>query len=746
VAHVHLFGIRHHGPGSARSLKNALEQVRPDVVLIEGPPDANDLIELAKHPQLKPPVALLVYLPQAPSAAVMYPFAEYSPEWQALQYGLKHSLPVRFIDLPQSARLREPSENSAESEEASETEQTSAAPAVVFGEDPLAPMARAAGYTDAERWWDHLVESRAGHDIEVFKAIHEMVSAVRADIAEPLPIEEAQREAHMRKCLRAAIAEGHENIAVVCGAWHTPALAELPSTKADDALLKGLPRAKTAAAWTPWSYERLSFRSGYGAGVDSPVWYELLWNTRDALGAQWLTRAARLLREHDIPVSSAHVIEAVRLAEALASLRGRPVPGLAEFNDAAESVLSSGNAMHLKLIARRWHYGDRLGSVPEDFPAAPLQQDLTAQQKRLRLPPKLEIKTLDLDLREPLDRERSQLLRRLRLLAVPWGEPKTQTSGRGTFHELWDIGWRPEFAITVIEGSRFGHTVEQAATAAIAERSASPAATLSSLIGALEDALFANLPGAIGSLVAAIEARAAVSTDVLQLLEALPPLVNVYRYGNVRATDVTLVGEILRGLIPRIFVAGPSATTHIDDEAAKALWQHLMAADRSLAQLSDEEYSRGWREMLKRIAENESAHALLAGYAWRLLYDAGEVEFDALSDAFSRALSVGTEPAVGAHWVEGLLSTSGAVLIHDDRLRNLVDRWVRETSEEHFVQVLPLVRRTFANFPAPERRHIGERLRTGGARGSVATGAAEFDLAAAQAVLPVLQRIWNLPE
>jgi hypothetical protein len=62
------------------------------------------------------------------------------------------------------------------------------------------------------------------------------------------------------------------------------------------------------------------------------------------------------------------------------------------------------------------------------------------------------------------------------------------------------------------------------------------------------------------------------------------------------------------------------------------------------------------------------------------------------------------------------------------------------------VQVLPLVRRTFANFPAPERRLIGERLRTGGMRGSVAIGSSEFDLAAAQAVLPVLKRIWNLPQ
>jgi hypothetical protein len=492
VAQVHLFGIRHHGPGSARSLRHALERLRPDVVLIEGPPEANDLIELAKHPELKPPVALLIYLPQAPSAAVLYPFAEYSPEWQAMQYALKHSIPARFIDLPQSARLRDPSETSHDEEDTSDSSREADE---ASRQDPLAPMAHAAGYSDVERWWDHLVESRAGHDVDVFKAVHEMMSAVRAELSEPLPILEAQREAHMRKSLRAAIAEGHESIAVVCGAWHTPALENLPSAKADDALLKGLPRAKAAAAWTPWSYERLSFRSGYGAGIDSPVWYELLWSTREALGAQWLTRAARLLREQDIPVSSAHVIEACRLAETLAALRGRPVPGLPEYNDAAESVLSSGSTLQLQLIARQWHYGDRLGVVPESFPAAPLQQDVAAQQKRLRLPPKLEIKTLDLDLRETIDRERSHLLRRLRLLGVPWGEPKEQYSGRGTFHELWDLGWRPEFAIALIEASRFGHTLEDAATVQVAERSANPAATLSSLIAALEDALFANLPG-----------------------------------------------------------------------------------------------------------------------------------------------------------------------------------------------------------------------------------------------------------
>ncbi len=47
---VHVFGIRHHGPGSARSLSAALESLAPDVVLIEGPSDADDdVIAVAEY-------------------------------------------------------------------------------------------------------------------------------------------------------------------------------------------------------------------------------------------------------------------------------------------------------------------------------------------------------------------------------------------------------------------------------------------------------------------------------------------------------------------------------------------------------------------------------------------------------------------------------------------------------------------------------------------------------------------------
>ena len=85
---VRVFGIRHHGPGSARSLLSALEYMGPDAVLVEGPPDAEDVLLLLARPEMVPPVALLVYPPDAPQDAAYYPFAGFSPEWQALRYAL----------------------------------------------------------------------------------------------------------------------------------------------------------------------------------------------------------------------------------------------------------------------------------------------------------------------------------------------------------------------------------------------------------------------------------------------------------------------------------------------------------------------------------------------------------------------------------------------------------------------------------------------------------------------------------
>jgi hypothetical protein len=723
---VHIFGVRHHGPGSARSLLRALEELRPDCVLVEGPPDADAVLTLAGDEACVPPVALLVYVPAEPRRAAFYPFASFSPEWQAIRYALATGVEVRFMDLPQWHQLAEGGESSSPDADAkaaadSDADQqeacdNNATRDDLLHRDPLGQLAEAAGYTDGERWWDALIESRREASGEVFAAVADAMATLREGVDNSQATRERQREAHMRKTIRAALKEGCERVAVVCGAWHAPALAPMrwPSAKEDNDLLKGLKKVKTEATWTPWTYRRLATASGYGAGVVSPAWYELLWSSRDLpVATVWMTRVARLMRERDLDASSAHVIEAVRLGETLAALRGRMVAGLDELDEAALSVLCGGHEAPMRLVREKLVIGDRLGAVPANTPMAPLQRDLAALQKRLRLPPTAEIKRHEFDLRKPNDRDRSYLLHRLLLLGIPWGERAEATSrSLGTFHEHWNLQWAPEFAVSLIEATRYGSTLAEAATAKTTE-AAENAEKLAELTVLLGDSLLADLPRAVERLIKAIQQRASSSGDVQQLMAAVPSLASVCRYGDVRQTDVAVVAEVLGGIAERVCVALPPACSSLDEEAAAKMLGLINGVDSALATLQNETLRDDWRGCLSRLVQRDTAHAMLRGRAVRLRQDAGCTSAEEVGRLMSLAMSRAADRAEAAAWVEGFLSGSGMVLIHDQSLWGLIDEWLGGLPPADFTEVLPLLRRTFATFAAGERRQMGERVRDG---------------------------------
>ncbi|MER2221150.1 MAG: DUF5682 family protein, partial [Rhodococcus sp. (in: high G+C Gram-positive bacteria)] len=383
---VRVFGIRHHGPGSARSVRQGLEEFSPDVVLIEGPSDADPLVMLAASESMEPPIALLAYATGEPSKAAFWPFAVFSPEWQALKWAASNGVQARFCDLPAFNVLADQGIRTTREG------------------DPLAELASAAGFDDTERWWDSVIESSSGADS--FDAITEAMEALRETV--PIDEETAHREAYMRQVLRKTLKGGAERVAVVCGAWHAPALVGALGPAAPDArILKGMSKVKTSLTWVPWTHSRLSSASGYGAGITSPGWYHHLFTANDKTITRWLTKVARVLRDEDLPISSAHVIEAVRLADTLAALRSRPLAGLSEVTEATRSVMCDGNDVLLDLITRRLVVGEALGSVPEETPTVPLEADLRARSKTLRLKQQAGAKNLDLDLRRDIDVERS---------------------------------------------------------------------------------------------------------------------------------------------------------------------------------------------------------------------------------------------------------------------------------------------------------------------------------------------------
>lgn len=721
---VAVLGIRHHGPGSARSVLAELDRLRPAMVLIEGPADAAPVLALAADPGMVPPVALLAYAPDAPRVSAFWPYAEFSPEWQALQWAAGHQVPARFCDLPASVLLAGRDGQGGQGGQGDPRDE--------IQEDPVAALAAAAGYDDPERWWDDLIESRLDGQ-SPFAALTEAMAQVRA--ATPArpgeqsyeQLHEQRREAYMRQVLRAALRDtaraGPDGpVAVVCGAWHAPALGgKLPPATADAAVLRGLPKRKAALAWVPWTHSRLAAASGYGAGITSPGWYQHLFTTSEHTVIRWLTRVAGVLRAHDLPVSSAHVIEAARLAEALATLRGRPLAGLAEVSEATEAVLCEGDQHATGFVTRDLVVGELLGAVPDTAPAVPLEADLRAQARAVKLKLVPQEQALTLDLRTPGGRARSVLLHRLAVLGIGWGSAAEDQARRtGTFRETWALRWRPELVVAVIDAAPWGTTVTSAATAKVVD-AAQTAGDVAEVSAAVERVLLADLPDALGPVLRALDAKAARDADVARLMTAVPALVRAIRYGDVRGTDTAALTAVVAALTARICAGLPAAVSSLADDAAAGLRGALDGMQAALSLHAQDERGRGsrdqWLAALGRLASRPDVHGLLVGRAVRLLTDAGVLPRDESARRFAAHLSVGISAASKAAWADGFLSGSGLLLVHDRDLLSILDDWLASLGDQDFTEVLALLRRTFGDFAAAERANIGQAVRqlTGGA-------------------------------
>ncbi len=721
-----LFGIRHHGPGCARSLLGALDALAPDVLLIEMPQEAEGLLVHAAHEAMKPPVALLIHRTDSPDKASFYPFAEYSPEWQAIRWALAHQVPIRCFDLPSAHMFALRDE---------EDEGLPPRP------DPFEWFAKADGYSDGERWWNDRVEERREQG-DFFEAIGEAATTLRGELGLTESRETLLREAWMRKCLRAAEKEGFSRIAVVCGAWHVQALKSPVKVGDDNALLKNLPKHKVAATWIPWTDERLTVASGYGAGIRSPGWYGHLWRNEEDPVSTWLTRAARVLRKEGQEASPASVIEAVRLSNSLAGMRGRPSPGLDETLEAMQAVFCQGDALPLDFLRQKLLIGDRLGELPEGLPTLPLQQDIDATLRWLRLKPAASVTPLELDLREEGGRARSIFLHRLLALEIHWGKKETARS-KGTFKERWSLQWKPELAVSIIDASAFGNTVESAAARKLVTAMADEIG-LASITKRLDLALLAALPEAVDVLLQRLDAAAATSHDISELLDAVPSLARISRYGDVRATDAQAVGHLLAGFVSRIHAGLAAAASGIDDDAANRMSVRIREYASALAMLETAELKDDFNAMLCKLTELESIHPKLRGHAVRLLRDAAHLDDDTVARHLGFALSPGMPALSAAAWLEGFLQGGGSLLVHDHALLGLVDAWLASLGTEVFQATLPLLRRTFGTFSPPERTRIAASVAHGTDRAPIAAAPLDLDLTRALPAVAAVAKLLGL--
>lgn len=712
---IHLLGIRHHGPGSAALVCQALDQLDPQVVLIEGSPEADALIPFAALPGMKPPIALLSYALDQPSIAVFSPFAEFSPEWQAMNWALKHQRPVRFIDWPVSVAL-------AEMQAGSTLPETDETPQDFLDQiDPLDLLGEAAGYADGESFWNSLIEQQAGsrHDaLAVFASIEQAMNAARewqesSQSIHPFRLQrEQRREAHMRINVRQAAKEYPGAIAVVLGAWHLRGLRQETSQAADKAIIKDLPKIKTETLWVPWTNGRLAMRSGYGAGVLSPGWYEQLWQLYhknqdfaiEGFVAQWISRTTQLLRHAGYAASTASALEATRLAITLAAMRELSTPGLPEMREATLAVLCQGNPTSLAVIEEQLYIGEKLGTLDPAVPQMPLATDLEKWQRKTRLLPSGEAESISLDLRSEAGLLKSTLLHRLLLIDLPWGTLTDAAAGRGTFREIWSLQWKPEFAVSLAEALVYGVTIEQAA-AGRARVLAQKAPSIQELAELIKSTLVADLPETAGFAIDCLQKKAVDSNDMSALMHAVAPLVQILRYGTARAMPEAELRALVHALCVEINAGIRIACYQLDETATAERLQAVSAYHQSLNLFGSAELSQEWQRQLGLLVHDELTVPALAGLGLRCLHDDNLWSLEAVSQIFSLHINGQAAQHAGS-FLEAFIGSNAEVLLHDQVLLHLINDWLSELTEDDFMAIIPLLRRSFSSFDLVAKRRL----------------------------------------
>jgi hypothetical protein len=749
---VNVFGVRHLSPAGAWHLRRYLDQVQPDMVLIEGLADATELIPQVTRKGTKPPIALLAYTDNLPVRTLIYPLARYSPEFQAMCWADEHDADVEFIDLPSDVflalqdveqelrdqRRKKPADKegppASDPAPIGEAPPSSAAPPDSGAPPPLEPrvsiydqFAHRAGETDYETYWERNFEHNL--DDESYRlAAYEFGQSLR-ELEQDAPrwrAENLVREAFMRRKIEAAIAAGHApgKIVAVVGAFHAPVLTgDFPAMT--DAELASLRRRSSKFTWMPYSYFKLSSQSGYGAGNQAPAYYELLWeslerNDMAGLPSQYLSLVARNMRESGTHRSTAEVIEGVRLANTLSALKDGLAPTLADLRDSAVTLIGHGELSTVKDAIARVEVGTAIGELPKGVSRTSIQADFERELVRLKLEKyKTTVRQeLSLDLRENrqaktaesafLDLNRSSFFHRLRVLGVSFVTPLRTSQQASTWAEKWALQWSPESEIQLIEAVLLGETVELA-TGYKFKTTLETCTSIGDAAQVVNDACQCGMMKSMDAARQRLQELSAETSEMTAIAHAAHVLALIVRYGDVRKFDP----EPLLPLVEELFVEGAlalHAAAGCDNDAAKKMFVAIDELNQVALEHADRVDEPLWIDRLRKLSDADDRNPLLSGYACALLLERGLLANDELIREVSRRLSPGVPADLGAGWFEGLSRRNRYALLARQVLWVQLADYISSLDEDHFRRSLVFLRRAFGGFSAREKRHIAENL------------------------------------
>lgn len=707
------FPVRHLSPGAAWHLVRYLDKVKPDIILVEGPSDANDQLNNIVDKKVRPPIAILAYTEELPVKTILYPLAEYSPEYQAIKWAKTHKKEVRFIDLPTSVFLALEDMNQEPYKENSNV-------------NIYEQVYKAYDDIDYDTFWERNFEHNLNEDtfrlgmMEFSKNIRLFTENKSNQCARDIV-----REAFMKNQIDKAVSQGYSKIVVVTGAYHTSSLLNDNTLALTDKEIENLPHKASSLTLMPYSYYRLSSRSGYGAGNKAPNYFQLMWEYMKAdkleeLSSYYTTLLASNMRKEGHIKSSAEVIEAVRLSKGLAKLHDGTMPTLQDLRDGAKTCLGEGTFSKISNAVAKVEVGTKIGSLPDGMSNTALQNNFNFMLKDLKLEKYKSVVTtdLDLDLRENrrvkteksafLDLNRSFFLHQLEVLGISFAKATYSYQQAANWKEKWILCWRPETEIEIVESALYGDTVEMAAAYNLKEK-LDRCTQIKEAASIISKCYECGMPKMVLYAVNILQTLSVDANAFDEIAGAAFNISDIMRFGNVRRIDLSLLEPILSQLFLRAVLIMVDSSD-CDNDAAKSMAEAIEKIDK-IATYHEEmvDYNTYINE-LTSLSNRDDRNAKLSGIACSILLERALIDKDMLIKEISRRLLPGIPADIGAGWFEGLASRNRYIILSNLTIWEKLDDYIISLNLEDLKSAIVFLHRTFSEFSPNEKHMIAENL------------------------------------
>ncbi len=770
-AGIHLVGVRHHSPGCAAALTALLNEVRPAVVLIEGPREYGALLPALADERTKPPVAILSV---AERTSGFYPLADFSPEWVALRWGSANGATVEFIDASY-ADIGDPDGVEVRTLQAEHH---------LARSDLIAAVGARLGCRDHDETWEHLFEVRSPDELADWRRFFADTLAWGA-----LARLDAERElldadnTHAREAVMAAILDRYRDttggVVVVTGAFHTLALLDVLENAPEAAWV----RAKAGAALDPereawlirYDFDRLDGLRGYGAGMPAPGFWQRAWQARSAgvdprrFATEIVLEVADRLRATGEPAGSATVMDAVGQAVRLADLRGRGWPGRTDLTDALLSCFvkdDSGLSGAIGEALRDVFGGPTLGQIPDGVAAPPLVAEARREAARLRFviddatPRQVSLDTQ----RKPSHVKRREFLARMRFIGSGFsrqlgGADLVQGTGAGLLFEDWEYAWTPLVEAALIAASARGATIAELIRIGVSERLGDEQLGAGRVARLITELLVMGEPDALrpalaalrhcyddevhlGSVVASLHALVSLLAEQGRLslgehADVVSELIGTDLIGTglgcaahliaplsgLRAEDQPGACDVLIGLRSLLLRLGDSLPAEIDTPPPSGFVDTQppsvelvetssvsTSATRGGSVSTSSTSGHALRRELRLLRRDPRTPARLHGCLLGLAFSDAELDADELAQASAAHLAPGADPERVADFVLGLLQAAPDLLLHTPELVEALNAALGAMEPEAFLGVLPDLRRAFTWLKPTETHALAAML------------------------------------